>query len=727
MSVGPAFLSSARSATRVAAVPLLAWALALALVSSAHAEGCPNEALRTGYSAYLPDCRAYELVSPPEKGGGEVLEQRGTTGYIQRGSQASSNGNAVAYQSLSAFFGSQGNVIISQYLARRTAGGWSTEDLNTANEASGLNLDWKGEPPYEAFSEDLSTAFIRTFDPPLGGAPAGYLNTYLRDNEDGSYVALTDTAPTNFSPTEENPRPLSFFETATPDWSHVVFSSEGAYFPGIPPGERNLYEWSGGALHLVNVLPDGEVAGDIYAGAGSSGYSDGDGIFNHAISNNGSRIFWTAEGGGKTLPYLDGAERGLFLREDGTRTIEVDASQRTPEEDSGEGVFWGASADGSRVFFTDTLRLTDDSNAGIGKPHEEGDEASDLYEYDVESKKLTDLTAGPGPAKVGAVVGISEDGSYVYFTAHADLAPGATGASSHLYLWHNGETILIPKVELGYNISEASSEPFSVAASNNGLYFALTSDASLTGYDNEQAPSGSCGGACSEVYLYSAASHELTCASCRPNGSRPTGPSWIPADGDHVYRERFLNEDGRLFFDSDDAILPRDTNGVEDVYEYEGGEPSLISNGSGAYSSSFADASADGDDVFFVTRDRLVAGEIDESADLYDARIDGGFEEPAASVPCSGEGCHGASPAAPSFSTPSSMSIASDGNLTPPPALVEKPKPTAAQVKAEKLARALKACKGKRKTKRKACEATARRRYGKKSKTTTKNSTQGSK
>jgi hypothetical protein len=692
----------------IVGVTLSLFGVTWALAPSASAEGCPNEALRSGYSAYLPDCRSYEQVSPAEKNGGDVAEQRGATGAIQSGSQASSDGNAVAFQSYTSLPGSQGAPIASQYLARRGEDGWSTEDLNPTNEPSSLELGWKGKPAYQAFSEDLSTGFLQTFDPPLAGAPAGYLNLDLRDNNNGSYLALSNVAPTNFSPGEAAPTPRAFFEASTPDWSHVVFASEGAYLAGADTSGRNIYEWSAGGLRLVNVLPKGETSlpGEG-TGAGAGGYTGEIGTFIHAISDDGSRIFWTDE---STLGHPI-----LYLRENGAKTIQVDASQRTPEVGSGEGHFAGASADGSVVFFTDELQLTNESNANVN--------GADLYRYDVTTGKLTDITAGAEGAGMasGDVLGISSDGSYVYFLAKGILAPGATGEGPHLYLWHDGKTSFI--TDPGINSSEIpySSGSRTLGVTPDGLHFAFTSSASLTGFDNEVATGTSCGTgnngetlglACTEVYLYNAVSNELTCASCNPDGSRPTGRSTIPPHSTSTYQERFMAEDGRLFFNSYDALVPRDTNGNEDVYEYEDGEVHLISSGTGAGNSSFADASTSGDDVFFVSRAQLVGWDTDQSVDLYDARVDGGFPEPSGSArPCGGESCRGGLSPAPSLVTPSSTTIGAAGNLA---SAVAKPVVVKSLTRAEKLAKALKACRSKPKSKRRGCEVKARKSYGSK-------------
>ena len=79
-----------------------------------------------------------------------------------------------------------------------------------------------------------------------------------------------------------------------------------------------------------------------------------------------------------------------------------------------------------------------------------------------------------------------------------------------------------------------------------------------------------------------------------------------------TYQSRVLSDQGRVFFDSADALVPQDTNGREDVYEYEpqgvgscaraGGCVSLISSGTSSEESVFLDASETGNDVFFLTR-----------------------------------------------------------------------------------------------------------------------------
>ena len=181
--------------------------------------------------------------------------------------------------------------------------------------------------------------------------------------------------------------------------------------------------------------------------------------------------------------------------------------------------------------------------------------------------------------------------------------------------------------------------------------------------------------------------------------------------------------------------------GVEDrkekVYEYEpngvgschseAGCVGLISSPTAKHESAFLDASENGNDVFFLTAERLVQQDVDESFDVYDARVcepsSPCLTAPAAgSPPCEEtveNPCRG--PAVgheETFPPPASTTSSGSGNLpqqqvlsvkvavTPPP----PPKPL---TRAQQLAKALKVCKAdKKKSKRVACESRARKKYG---------------
>jgi len=166
----------------------------------------------------------------------------------------------------------------------------------------------------------------------------------------------------------------------------------------------------------------------------------------------------------------------------------------------------------------------------------------------------------------------------------------------------------------------------------------------------------------------------------------------------------------QVFFDTPEALVPQDVNGVRDVYEWKEGNVHLISSGTNSHPSFFLDSSESGSDVFFATAAGLVPSDTDGGYDVYDARIGGGFPQEPTPSECVTE-CQGPPVSSPSFVNPASAAFSGVGNLTPPTTAVTPKKKTAAQIRAEKLARALKACKKESKAKRKSCEAAARKRY----------------
>jgi hypothetical protein len=164
-------------------------------------------------------------------------------------------------------------------------------------------------------------------------------------------------------------------------------------------------------------------------------------------------------------------------------------------------------------------------------------------------------------------------------------------------------------------------------------------------------------------------------------GTLPTAGS-IPAAQYQLHSPRVLSADGRrLFFDSFDALLPRDTNGKEDVYEWEAASSqadceekgaelyvassagclSLISSGQSPQDSEFLDANPSGDDAFFTTSAGLLPQD-PGLIDVYDARANGGLPAPPEPPgPCQGEACQSAA-APPNDPTPASASFRGAGN-----------------------------------------------------------------
>jgi hypothetical protein len=240
-----------------------------------------------------------------------------------------------------------------------------------------------------------------------------------------------------------------------------------------------------------------------------------------------------------------------------------------------------------------------------------------------------------------------------------------------------------------------------------------------------------------EVYVYDSEAGvdgSLFCASCARDGLKaeanpvteiaPLG-GFLPVSDSLTVQPVLISEDGsRVFFDANEPLVPSDTNGEIDVYEWErdgsgacaesGGCVYPLSGGTVPTSSWLIGADATGNNVFFVTRAQLAPEDTNEAYDVYDSRVDG--LQPVLPPACSGTGCQGVPAQSPTFATPSSVTFEGVGNFAPPveaTAPVVKPKPKAKTLtRAQKLAKSLKACRKQSKAKRVSCEATARRQFG---------------
>lgn len=643
---------------RLPAVTLAVAALGL-VPAVASADSCPNAAFRAGPAASLPDCRAYELVSPPDTNNYDLLFGDDAVGAA---------GTAITYHSLGVFANNPGGAVFNQYVSTRGESGWSTQGISFLAAPSGdaANFDL-----YQGFTADLSQGVILAGDPPLDGATPGTANLYRR-SADGSVQLITPGEPAGQF---QYPN----FAGGSADYSVLAFEDNNALTPGA--GSNNVYEWAGGQLTLVNPA----VAGVVGSGVNS-------GTTSRAVSADGSRIFWTQTAPPPTSIYV-------FA---GGASTEITKPQCTGCTESSGGTYWTASTDGSKAFFTSTDRLTSGSTASPNGAF------GDLYMYDAgtSSPTLTDLTvdhnAGDSAsADVQGVIGASNDGSYVYFVANGVLASGAApgtcgsgGAADtcNLYLWHGGTTTFIATVEgtgttaagfAGDSADWALTSPAFLSAraqvSADGLHLLYTSTAPVPAGYNDNAGH-------SEVYLYDASSAKRTCMSCNPlhpaqGDAVLAHPSYLQPSDVHAPLEAANNmsSDGtRVFFETNDALVPQDTNGTDDVYEWEadgtgtcatpGGCIALISSGRSPYASWFENAPPSGDDVFFLARDPLVAQDIAGNLALYDARVGGGFPPPTTPPPpCSGDVCHGAPTPAPEAPTAATITFEGPGNATSAP------------------------------------------------------------
>ncbi|HKF81828.1 MAG TPA: hypothetical protein VKB23_02555 [Solirubrobacterales bacterium] len=656
----------------------------------------------------LSDDRAWEMVSPPNKGGATLRGPR--AGMIQ----AAEDGHGLAYLS----FGSidadpdgNRNLEASSVIALRNGGGdWTSQDITPANSRI-VPVSIGGKSEYKVFTPDLARGLLEPRDGTSLSPAASERTPYLRDNtvpptyiplvtgkEGFANVPLGTKFGGNPNVANGDVRVMASNKALT----NVVLSSVASLIPGQPDAPSGLYHWKAGDLQPISLLPSSESSeGEEPIAVNFPGSASGSTW--HAISEDGSRVFWgrgsySNAGNNLTALYLRDTEAG--------KTVRLDV----PESDaSGDGAskpaFQGASPDGTAVFFTDTRQLTADASPS----------GTSLYRCEIPegSPELGCATlsnvspkaegSGESAQVIGLVAGLGESGSTAYFVARGalDSSPNQIGEAAipgepNLYRWQEGDDIRFiaslseeDSAVWGVTPRELTLTPGETAkristTSPSGRFLAFMSQRSLTGQENLDANSVK---PVQTVFLYDAATDKLECISCNPSGAAPNGetindgssPLIDPLDNWHgslvaailpevstmnafgisAYQPRAVFDSGRVFINVVDSVVPADQNGDWDVYQFEpigvgdchaissnpstvrsgGGCIGLISSGTAGQPAGFLDASESGNDVFFLTPAPLSVLDKDSDLDIYDARLNGVAAKLTPNLECSDQNC----------------------------------------------------------------------------------------
>ena len=582
---------------------------------------CTNDLERAGISKLLPDCRAYELVTPADTNGRSPrIGQLGT--YFPT-SLVSADGAKLSFQiEGGALPGTQatGSLAGDPYVASRGAPGWITA--------------YRGPTPTEA--PDILPGNASPDQEYLFWSTAGGRGTAAVEGASTSYVRYPDGHSALVGRGRLGIDPRATGRLISEGGTHVVFdtgsnsSSARQLEPdAAPDGTRAIYDRTGDEVtHVVSLLP-----GDI------------------PLSSGENAIYQGASPDGRGIAFL--VNGTLYLRYEDSETFKV-----------GEGAtFAGLAEGGSRIFYM---------------------EGGQLWRFDALAGTKTAFNS----SGIAVPVNVSGDGSSAYFVSTSVLTTKAnpSGAKAkagqrNLYLSREGLVSFVGTVTerdvigefargiewidgLGLWTAAVGRRQAEVPArtSSDGSVLLFQSRAPLTGYD----PEGH-----TEVYRYDSTAGTLQCLSCNPTGAAAGGDATLQslglAMGDpqpltSSVRVANLRGDGRrAFFQSTEALVPSDTDKLQDVYEWEAagvgscthsdGCVFLISSGHSSRTDYLYAVSQSGDDAFFTSSDLLSPFDSDETPSIYDARVGGGFVA-TRSPACEGEACQRALPPAPGLAVP---------------------------------------------------------------------------
>lgn len=577
---------------------------------------CPNAALRTGPSAGLPDCRAYEQLTPVEKGGAQEIYAYGGRLGVQfgfPGALPSLEGDRLMLATTTTRWGSGPTAGQSPYFfTRDPAAGWQL----TA-----------GAPQPEAGFDEYSAEVLAP-DLSQMGFVAGRLNqpsstVAFRAGPPGGPYATVATVPRS---TVSGPlgREGGWVATSA-DFSKLILALEDRKLEGLPRTATvsgdDLYEYAAGALHQLNVNSAGKTLGTCGANL-VSGREEAEprGLAGrHAVSADGSRVFFDAYPGACPSSVEEKSEEGpnvdLYMRVGGAETVEI-GNYRFLEADAAGATL--LLAHGGELFRYDTeTHALDPVPAG-----ETLNPARYSYGFRL-PPELSGFKAESGVNTLGVEVVLSK----ALFGSSEDLPQQILryDSAQHLLQCLSCASPFDPEPKLlsvfGGESAATASHTF---ASADGDYVFFDTPAALLpqDVDGEEAPERK-----------------------HPGTKEPPH--------EHLSPEYSLSSD----------VYEWRRDGLEGCSHLQGCL-ALITSGRGGYLNLLLGTDPSGRDVFFATRESLLPRDVDTASDIYDARIGGGFPEPSAPVPCEGDACFHPVPA-PDDPTPGSATYHGPGNEHP--------------------------------------------------------------
>jgi hypothetical protein len=714
----------------VPAVGACIYVMAFGGSAAAAIEPCPNAALRVGPSAALPECRAYELVTPADLGRTGDMTFTGNDRAIPSG-----NGEHLALEAigtpLEPQLSASANVNGTDAVFSRTLGGWTMRSATAPGRSADRlamrllspDLSQVGLVSYTALnSEEVSEDGLEVG--PVGG-PYALVTTAPND---GQTVLIGANGGTLNVPAFTN----VLLEST--DAKMLALGAERAHAEEAVTGFENLYVWSGGHLRLVNVNGEGKLISRCGATLGIGRVSEGEGSVG-AVSADGSKIFFESPLSNPPTEEVACKESSrLYMRVAGNpEPVEVSAPQGVELAPSERKTvrYAGATPDGSEVFFDTATPLT----AGETPIQRSGEK---LFEYDTEARegeRLKLIATGVVPSEGSSnKFLVSEDGSTVYYQ---------TGSGIYHYDTRTGETSFVAIAASPLIVNEAS------YAAPNGQFLVFVGGpggvevAGSRGLEPERRGKGH-----NELYRYDAADGSVMCVSCGEGVAPAHGEMQEPANSNGAHAllgtqdetppfVQMTDNGQEVFFQTVAQLVPQDRNSTEeiadskrglpglDVYEWEAdgveeapgafcrvavGCTHLISSGEDVGPAFFLGASRDGNNVFFSSASQLVPQATPEFSNIYDARVDGGFPPPLKAPECLS--CQGVGGPPPLFGPGSSLTFAGASNPASTPGIQSSSsKPTKPPTAAQKLAKALRTCRRRRKRARISCERKARRTY----------------